>query len=87
MNDSVRVQVLQCIDDLHSVTLHLKFVQPLPSLEQVVHALVGAQFEQDVHVFLVLKEVLELYHVDVLDGSMNFDLAHKLLLGPALGQR
>ena len=45
-----------------------------------------AEFEQNVDVLAVLKEMLEVAHVGVLDTPVDFDLAHQLLLRPALGQ-
>ena len=80
------VQILQCIDDLSCVALHLQFMKSLPPLQQLVHALVRAEFEQDVYVFTVLEEVLKVAHVRMLDTPMNLDLAHELLLRPTLGQ-
>lgn len=44
------------------------------------------EFEQDVNILGVFEEVLELDDVEVLYGSVDLDLAHKLLLGPALGE-
>lgn len=44
MDDAVRVQILQGVDDLHSVALNLKLVQSLPPLQQLIHRLVVAEF-------------------------------------------
>lgn len=59
MNDSVLVEVLESVDNLYCVALHLQFVQALPPPQQLVHALVRAQFQQNVHVLSILEEVLE----------------------------
>ena len=80
------VQILQCIDDLSCVALHLQFMKSLPPLQQLVHALVRAEFEQDVDILTVFKEVLEVADVGVLNTAMNLDLAHQLLLRSTLGQ-
>jgi len=45
-----------------------------------------AELEQDVNILGVFEKVLELDDVEVLNGSMDLDLAHKLLLGPTLGE-
>lgn len=86
VNNPVLVQVLQSVYDLHGVALNFQLVQSLAALQQLVHALVLAQFEQDVHVLAVFKEVLEVAHVAVLDAAVDFDLAHQLLLGSTFGQ-
>jgi len=87
MNNSVRMQILQWVDYLDSITLNFKFMQSFTSFQQIVHALVGAQLKQDVHILWVFKEVLELYNISMFDWSMNFDFTHELLFGSALGQR
>jgi hypothetical protein len=87
MDDTMRMQVLQCVNNLHSVALDFKLMQPLPAFEKFVHALVLTQLKQDVDVLRVFEEVLELADVGVLDASVNFDLAHQLLLRAALCQR
>jgi len=87
MNDTVRVQVLESIDDLHCVALNLNFVEALPPLEQLVQTVVGAQFQKDVDVLDVFEEMHELCNVCVLHRPVNFDLTHQLLLGSAPLQR
>ena len=67
MDNTVRVQVLQRIDDLHGVALHLQLVQPLAPLEQLVHALVLAQLQKDIHILAVLEEMQELCNIAMLD--------------------
>ena len=76
MNDPVRVQVLQCLDDLQSVALHLKLMESLPSLKQFIHTLVLAEFQQDVYIFSVFKEVLEETDIAMFDGTMDLDFTH-----------
>lgn len=49
--------------------------------------MVLAKFKQDVDIFAIFEEVLEVAHISVLDTSMDFDLTHKLLFGSALCQR
>ena len=84
MDDTVRVQVLQGVNDLHSVTLHLQLMQSLPALQQLIHRLVVAEFKKDVHILTILEEVLEVAHMGVLDTAMNLDLTHQLLLSSTL---
>ena len=81
MDDAVRMEVLEGVDDLDCVALHFKLMQPLSPLEQLIHALILAQFQQNVDVFRVLKEVLELADMVMLDAPMYLDLTHQLLLG------
>ena len=87
MNYAVRVQVFERINDLLGVALDLQLVQALPPLQELVHALVLAQLEEDIHILAVFEEVQELGHVRMLDRPVNFDLTHQLLLRPAPLQR
>lgn len=63
MNDPVRVQVLQSLDDLHGIALDLKLMKSLSSFEQLIHALIVAKFKKDVHIFTVFEKVHELSYV------------------------
>ena len=76
VNNAVLVQILQSIHDLQCVALHLEFVQSFPALEQVVQRLILANFQQDVNIFRVLEEMLELADVLVLETPVNFDFTH-----------
>ena len=62
-------------------------MEPLPSFEQLVHALILAKLQEDVNVVTVLKKMHKLGDIRVLDRSMNLDLTHELLLSPAPLQR
>jgi hypothetical protein len=84
---SVGVQVPHRIANLNDIALHLQLNQSFPSPEQFVQRLTLAQLEDDVNVLRILEEVLEADDVAVVEGPMNFDLAHELLLGPRLRQR
>lgn len=86
MDDSVRMEVLEGSNDLNDVALHLQLVEPLSSSYQLVQRLVGAQLEQDVNVFIVLKEMFEPNDVSVVKRSVDLNLAHEFLLSSALGQ-
>ena len=86
MNDSVLVEVLERVNDLRRVALNFQLMKALTSFEKLVHALILAKLEKDVHILAVLEKVLEVAHVGMLDASMNLDLAHKLLLGATFRQ-
>lgn len=87
MDNTVRVQVLEGVDDLLGVAFDLQFMQPLSALQQFIHALVLAQLQQDIHIFTVFEKMKELSHICMLNRPMNFDFAHQLLLCPAPLQR
>ena len=61
-------------------------MESLTALEQLVHALVLAQFEKDVNILTVFEEVLKMAHIIVFDAAVNLYLAHQFLLGTTLGQ-
>ena len=86
MDYSVLMQVFQGVDDLRCVALDFKFMKALASFQKLVHALVRAQLQQDVHVLAVLEEVLEVADVCVFDAAVNLDFTHKLLFGATFGQ-
>jgi len=83
MNNPVRMQILESINDLHGIALYLELMKSLPSLEQLVHTLVMAELKQDINVVAVFKEMHELSNVGMFHRSMNLDLTHQLLFGPA----
>lgn len=83
MNDSMRVQVLQGVNDLLGVAFNLQLVQPLSTFEQLIHTLVLAQLQQDINIFTVLKKVKKLSHICMLHRPVNFDLTHQFLFSPA----
>jgi hypothetical protein len=62
-------------------------MQPLPPSEQLVDALIRAEFQEDIDIVEVLEEVEELHDVEVLHGPVDLDLGHQLLLGPAFLKR
>jgi hypothetical protein len=86
MDYAMRVQILQCVDDLDGVALHLQLMQSLPPSQQFVHALIGAQFQQDIDVLSIFEEMFEFNYSLMMNRPMNFNLAHQLLLGPAFSQ-
>ena len=59
-------------------------MQSLPALQQLVHRLVVAELEKDVHILTIFEEVLEVAHMGVLDAAMNLDLTHQLLFRTTL---
>ena len=44
MDDAMRVQVLQSIDNLCSIALYFQLMEALSPFEQLVHALILAKF-------------------------------------------
>lgn len=45
-----------------------------------------AEFQKNIDIFSILKDMLELNNMLVFNGSMYFDFRHQLLLGSALGE-
>ena len=71
---------------MHSIALHLKFVESFPSLEELIEALVRTQLKQNVYVFTIFEEMLEVANILVLYTSVNFDFTHELLFCSALDE-
>ena len=86
MDDAMTVEVLNGGADLVDVALDLELVEALAAAQQLVQRLVLAQLQEDVDVLGVLEEVLEADDVVLVQGSVNLDLTHQLLLGSSLGQ-
>ena len=82
MDHTVGVQILESIDNLLGVALDLEFMESLAALQKFVHALILAQFKQDIHIFTVFEKMKELSHIGMLDRPVNFDFTHQLLLCP-----
>lgn len=67
MDNSVGVKVLERVDYLDNVTLDLEFHESLSSFDEFVESLVGTKFKQDVDIFGVFEDMLELDDVDVVE--------------------
>lgn len=78
MYDFVVVEIDECFQELEHVELDLGFAQPLLPLEQIVESVIGAQFEQDIHVEIVLEGVLKLHDVGVVQCLVNLYFADQL---------
>lgn len=81
MDDLVLVQVDERGYDLLQVILNLHLRQPLPPLDQLIQRLVGAYLQQDVHVVMVLEDVLKLDDVFVAERLVDLDLSDELSEG------
>ena len=79
------MKVLDSSADLVNIALDFKLVEALTSSQKLIKALVLTQFEEDVDVLSVFKEVLETNDVVLMKRSVNFDLGHQLLFGTSLG--
>lgn len=67
VDNSVGVKVLERVDYLDNVTLDLEFHESLSSFDEFVESLVGTKFKQDVDIFGVFEDMLELDDVDVVE--------------------
>ena len=65
MNDFVLVKVDEGVDDLLEIVSHFHLSQSLPSLDELVESLVGADFQENVDIFVVLEDMLEANDVGV----------------------
>jgi hypothetical protein len=86
VDDSVAVEILNSRTDLLDVTLNFKFVQSFATSEKFIQRLVLAQFQKNVNIFNIFKEMFEPDNIVVMKTAMNLDFRHKLLLCAALGE-
>lgn len=78
MDDLIRVEVLECVNDLEHVDLRFEFRDALTSLDEFVERLVRAELEKNVHVFCVFENMFELHDVLVMETLMDFDFRNQL---------
>ena len=81
MNDSVGVQILNGITDLNDIALNLELVQSSSPPQKFIQGLTLTEFQDNVDVLSILKEMLEADNVGVMERSVDLDLTHQLLLG------
>lgn len=60
MDDLVLVQVHQRRNDLCKIVLHFHLSESLSALQQLIQSLVGANFQQNVDVFMIFEDVFKL---------------------------
>ena len=63
---------------MHQGVLHLHLGQSLPPLDQLVQRVVRANFQQNVHILVVLKHVFELNDMVVVERFVDLDFCDKL---------
>lgn len=78
MDDLIDMQVLQRANNLHQIILHLHLGESFPSLDKLIEGVVGADLEQDVHVLVVLEDVLELDDVVVVERFVDLNFGDEL---------
>lgn len=78
MDDLGLVQVDERPHNLLEVILHLHFRKSFPPLYEFVQSLVGADFQQNVNIFVVLEDVFEFYDVLMGEGFVDFNLSDEL---------
>jgi len=81
MDNSMGVQVLNGITDLNDVALNLQLVKSSSSPQKFVQSLTLAEFKDDVDIVSILEEMLEAHNVGMMEGSVDLNLTHQLLLG------
>lgn len=74
MDNSVAVHVLECGDNLKHKEPNLFHGEFLPFFDHFAESFVGAELEDDVDIFLVLEDAIELDDVVVMEGFMDFYL-------------
>ena len=87
MDHAVLVHVLDGLQDLLGVALHLKLTESLAALDLLVEGGVAADLHDYVNVLLVFKEVFELDDVRVVHRAVDSNLTLQLLLRSRLSQR
>jgi hypothetical protein len=63
MYDFVLMQVDERVHNLRQVILDFDLRQPLSAFNELIECLVGAHLQQNIHVLVIFKHVLEFYNV------------------------
>lgn len=66
MDDFVLVKILEGRHNLGQVVLSLHLSEALPSLNEFVEGMVRAYLQQNVHVFMILENMLKFHNVIVI---------------------
>ena len=61
-------------------------MKALSASQKFIQGLILTKFQEDVHVFSILKEVFEAYNMVVVETSMDLNFGHELLLCARLCQ-
>lgn len=87
VDDSICVEVLECLDDLNGVAKGFEFGDALATLDELVEGLMRAEFEENVDVFMIFEDVLELDDVGVMQALVDFDFGYEFLPSTVLHER
>ena len=74
MKHVLGLEVLESVDDLLAVESGLKLTQSTSLSHQLTERFVLAQLQQDVHIFFVLEEMLELHNVSMIQLFVYLNL-------------
>lgn len=66
MNYFILVEILQSRHNLSQIVLSFHFSESLPSFDELVESVIGAYFQQNVHIFMVFEHVLKFHNVIVI---------------------
>ena len=65
MDDFVLMEVFEGSHDLREIVLGLHLCQSFPPFYEFVESVVGAYFQEDVHILVVFEDMFEFYNVRV----------------------
>lgn len=72
------MKVNQRIYNLSKIILHLNFSQSLASFDELIEGLIGADFQENINILMVLEDMLKLDNMLMTKRLMNFDFCNKL---------
>jgi len=76
VNNSMRVQILDRITNLHNIALNFNLVQSFSPSQKLIQRLTLAQFQNYINIFRIFKKMFKTYNIRVMKGSMDLDLTH-----------
>lgn len=82
MDDPLRMDVLDSVDNAEHERLDLGSDEVSPHVDQLVERLVGAELQENVDVIFVLKAMLELNYVRMMEGFVKTDFVGQPETGP-----
>lgn len=81
VNDFINMKVFKRTNNLNQVILNFHLSQSFSSFDKFIQSVICTNFEQNVHIFMIFKNMLKFDNVVVIQWFMNLNLSNKFLFG------
>lgn len=80
------LQIAHSRNNLHNIALNFDLGKSFSSTQFFIYGLIMTKLEKNIDVLRIFKEVIEAYHMCVVQGTVDPDFTHELLFGPRFGE-